>query len=248
MTKPTINLEYMQNEFGLSQQYDESNSVKTPENIRSEALFNDEYISLGSRTDWTESTKEAFIYNVGEKSLKAGPQYYQIELRTQKIEPGASRQVKIPVKILQNYNKNYNIWDKDIALKFHTNALRTEEIKNLKQNLEDAAAIVEIYTPTGKMYDQILLMLNRREYPIKLIGIEFKLQTGYKTAKQQEFNLPVEAQILIDSKYANAQNMELYYYDIPSNKMEKVNFTKNQGQAVINAKLTKTGQYVIISY
>ncbi|NLM44713.1 MAG: hypothetical protein GX201_12005 [Clostridiales bacterium] len=239
---------YAVNEFGLSQQYDESNSVKTPENIRSEALFNDEYISLGSRTDWTESTKEAFIYNVGEKSLKAGPQYYQIELRTQKIEPGASRQVKIPVKILQNYNKNYNIWDKDIALKFHTNALRTEEIKNLKQNLDDAAAIVEIYTPTGKMYDQILLMLNRREYPIKLIGIEFKLQTGYKTAKQQEFNLPVEAQILIDSKYANAQNMELYYYDIPSNKMEKVNFTKNQGQAVINAKLTKTGQYVIISY
>lgn len=238
---------YAVNEFGVSQQYAESNYVKTPDSIRSGAMFNDEYISPSSRTDWTESSKETFIYNVGERSIKPGPQYYQIELRTQKIEPEASRQVKIPVKILQNYNKNYNIWDKDVALSFHTNALRTDEIMNLKQNLDDAAAIIEIYTPKGNMYDQILLALNRREKPIKLIGIEFKLQTGYKTTKQQQFKLPVEAQIIIDSKYADAQNMELYYYDVPSNKMEKISFTKNQGQTVINAKLTKTGQYVIIT-
>ena len=238
---------YAVNEFGVSQQYAESNYVKTPESIRSGTMFNDEYNSPASRADWTESTKDTFTYNVGEKSIKAGPQYYQIELRTQKIEPGASRQVKIPVRILQNYNKNYNIWDKDVALSFHTNALRTDEIMNLKQNLDDAAAIIEIYTPKGQMYDQILMMLNRRENPIKLIGIEFKLQTGYKTVKQQQFKLPVEAQILIDSKYVNAQNMELYYYDVPSNKMEKIDFTNNSGQAVINVRLTKPGQYIIVT-
>ena len=87
------------------------------------------------------------------KKLESRTPILSNRIENPKIEPGASRQVKIPVKILQNYNKTI-IYGIGYSIKVHTNALRTEEIKNLKQNLDDAAAIVEIYTPTGKMYDQ----------------------------------------------------------------------------------------------
>jgi len=240
---------YAVNDFGISQSYAETNKpVKTPETIRSEAKFNDPYINLSARTDWTENTKDMFIYNIGEKSLKEGSQHYQIELRNRNIEPGASRQIKIPVKLIQDYSKNYTIWDKDITLKFHTRALRTTEITSIKTNYNDAAAIIELSTPKGKRYDDIIKLLNRRTKPVKLIGIDFKLQVANKITDMRQFQEPVEATILLDSQYADAQNLELYYYNIPSNKLEKINFTKKSGERLINTTLTKPGQYVIVSY
>lgn len=236
------------NDFGISQEYAQTGIVQTPETIRSEAKFNDEYINPSARTDWTESTKDMFIYNIGEKSLKEGSQYYQIELRTKKIVPGASRQIKIPVKLIQDYSKNYTIWDKDVTLKFHTKALATTEIMSINTDYDDAAAIIELYTPNGKRYDNIVMLLNRRTKPVKLIGIDFKLQVANKTTDMRQFQEPVEATIILDAKYKDAQNLELYYYNIPSNKLEKVNFTKKSGERLINTTLTQPGQYVIISY
>lgn len=239
---------YSVNDFGVSQQYAQTQKVQTLDTIHSEAKFNDEYINPSARKDWTESTKDKFIYNIGEKSLKEGSQYYQIELRDKNIEPGASRQIKIPVKLLQDYSKNYTIWDKDVTLKFHTKALRTAEIMSIKTNYNDAAAIIELSTPKGKRYDDIIMLLNRRTKPVKLIGIDFRLQVANKITDMRQFQEPVEATIILDAKYADAQNLELYYYNIPSNKLEKINFTKKSGEKLINTTLTQPGQYVIVSY
>lgn len=239
---------YSVNDFGVSQQYAQTDKVQTPETIHSEAKYNDEYISPAARTDWTENTRDKFIYNIGEKSLKEGSRYYQIELRNKNVEPEASRQIKIPVKLLQDYSKNYTIWDKDITLKFHTRALRTAEIMGVKTDYNDAAAIIELYTPKGKRYDDIIMLLSRRTKPVKLMSVDFKLQIADKTTDIRQFQEPVEATIILDTKYANAQNLELYYYDIPSNKLEKVNFTKKSGEKLINTTLSRPGQYVIISY
>ncbi len=237
---------YAVNDFGVSLQYGQSNSVKTPDTIRSEAKYNDEYINPAGRTDWTESTKDKFIYNIGEKSLKAGPQYYQIELRNKNVEASASRMIKIPVNLVRSYDKYYAVWDKDVSVKFDTKALRTGEIMNISDK-EDAAAVLEIYSPKGQRYDDIALLLGSRNKPIKLIGIGFRLENKDKTRNIKQFTEPIEAAIVIDSKYADKENLELYYYNIPSNKLEKVNFTKKSGEAVINAKITNPGEYVIIS-
>lgn len=124
--------------------------------------------------------------------------------------------------------------------------MRTGEIMNIN-NKEDAAALLEIYSPKGQRYDDITLLLGRRTTPIKIIGIGFSLQNKDKTQNIKQFKEPMEAAIVLDSKYANKENLELYYYDLSSNKLEKINFTKKPGEAVINAKITKPGEYVIIS-
>ncbi|SHI52811.1 IPT/TIG domain-containing protein [Lutispora thermophila] len=239
---------YSVNDFGVSQQYAQTQRVKTLDKVHSEAKYNNEYINPNSRMDWTESTKDKFVYNVGEKSLQEASQYYQIELRNKNIESGVSRQVKIPVKLIQNYSKNYTIWDKDVSIKFHTNALATTEIMSINTDYDNAAAIIELSSPTGKRYDEILMLLNRRTKPVKLIGIDFKLQVKDKTTDIRQFKEPIEATIVLDSKYANAQNLELYYYDVPSNKLEMVDFTKETGEKLIETILTRPGQYVIVSY
>lgn len=154
--------------------------------------------------------------------------------------------IKIPVNLVRSYDKYYAIWDKDVSIKFDTKALRTGEIMNISDK-EDAAAVLEIYSPKGQRYDDIALLLGIRNKPIKLIGIGFRLENKDKTQNIKQFTEPMEAAIVIDSKYANKENLELYYYNIPSNKLEKVNFTKKSGEAVINAKITNPGEYVIIS-
>ena len=233
------------NDFGVSLDYAYSNVVKTLNSISSEHKYNDEYINPSSRKDYTEILKDKFIYNIGEKSIKEGSNFYKIELRNKGIIQGIPRQIKIPVTVIQEYNKTYNIWDKDAAIKFQNNVLNTAEIAALKgKDRNDAAAVLEIYNPSGQRNDDIIMQAGRRRKVIQIIGIDFKLQKQDKTIELPNFQGSLEITILFDTKYAKEENLELYYYNVSSNKLEKIP-NQRDGSRGLKAQITNPGQYVI---
>ncbi len=235
------------NEFGVSKGHADTNKVQTPETIRSEYKFNDEYIDPSSRMDYIESTKDNFIYNIGEKSIKASGSLFQVELRNKDTKEGLPRQIKIPVKVIQEYNKNYNIWDKDAALKFDNKVLNTLEIMDIQGIARnDSVGILEIYNPTGQRFDDIVMASGRRTTIIKTIGISYKLQKQIKIDSIKSFKEPMEITIILDEKYANTENLKLYYYNAIKRTFESVPFTKIPGQRTLKANIINPGEYIVL--
>ena len=182
-----------------------------------------------------------------EKSIKGAGSFYLIELRNKNIKEGLSRQIKIPVKIIQDYQKTYNIWDKDAVLKFENKALNTPEIAALQGiDKNDAAGIIEIYNPTGQRYDDITILAGRRKTIVKTVGIGYKLQKQNKITPIRKLNQSIELTIIMDPKYKEEENLELYYYNVLSKKLEKVAYTKIPGERTIKANILTPGEYILI--
>ena len=231
----------------MSKEYADTNKVKTPEAIKSEYKFNDEYESPASRTDFMETTKDGFIYNVGEKTIKGAGNFYQIELRNKNIKDGLPRQIKIPVTVIQDYTKTFNIWDIDASLKFDNKTINTPEISLLQGiNRNDAVGIIEIYNPKGQRLDDLVMAAGRRPNIIKTVGIGFKLQKQAKTDSVKRFNQGMEMTIMIDEKFAGMGNLELYYYDVIKRTLESVSFVKVPGQRTLKANIINSGEYIIL--
>ena len=235
------------NEFGVSKDYAQTNKVKTPETIRSEYKFNDEYENPANRTDFMETTKDSFIYNVGEKTIKGAGNFYQIELRNKNIKDGLPRQIKIPVAVIQDYTKTFNIWDIDAALNFKNETIKTSEITELKgANRNDAVGIIEIYNPKGQRLDDLIMAAGRRPIVIKTVGIGFRLQKQVKVDTIKKFNLAMEMTIIMDEKFASTENLELYYYNAIKRTLEAVSFVKVPGQRTLKANIINPGEYIIL--
>ncbi len=235
------------NEFGISKNHAETNKVKTPDTISSEYKYNDEYQSPGNRTDYGETTKDSYIYNVGEKSVKEVGSYHNIELRNKNIKDGLKRQIKIPVAVIQSYDKTYNLWDKDVALKINNKGINTAEISELKGiNRNDAVGIIEIYNPTNQRYDDIIMAAGRRKTIVKTVGIGYKLQKQDKATVIKKLMEPVEAIFIMDEKYAKVQDLELYYYNSLKRALESIPYIKIPGERTLKANIINPGEYIII--
>ncbi len=235
------------NEFGVSTGYAESNTVKTLDEVKSEWLFNDTYISESQRKDDVKVFGKTLEYTLGEKTIKDGKVVHFIDWRKNSTPNMDKKTLNIPFNVLMNYSRGFVLYDQDAQLKFSTESLLTNQARSIeKAKYIDSVAKINITKPANGRLDEIKLAIPKKYQIIKMITIDYVIQVEKKEQYIPQFAQGLELALTHDYKTQGADNIIVVYYDAKQSILKQLPITQSKEEGTLNANIKDPGTYIVL--
>jgi len=235
------------NDFGVSLGYAESNTVKTLDEVKSEFLFNDTYVSESQRKDDVKVLGKTLEYTLGEKTIKDGNAVHFIDWRKYSTPTMDTKTLNISFNVLMNYSRGFVLYDKDSQLKFSSESLLTSQAKNIeKAKYSDSVAKLKITKPLNGRLDEIKLAIPKKYQIIKMITIDYVIQIEKKEQYVPQFAQNIELAITHDYKTYGSDNIIVVYYDAKKSTLKQLPIAQNKEESTLKANIKDLGTYIVL--